>query len=278
MVVKILVDLNYKYKEILKFLENESPFKPDLALVLGSGLGDFADRVELIKLLSTSELPGYPVSTVSGHQGKIIFGQYKSKSLLLFKGRIHFYEGYLLSECILPGLISCELGTEKIILTNAAGGVNNKYHPGDLMIANSFNGINIKKELTDLIGLAGIEKKNNFLNFPSSGLNKLIKEAAVQNKLDLKEGVYWYTKGPSYETPAEIRMISIFGGDAVGMSTVHEAFFAASKGMELSAISCITNYAAGTTDMKLNHQDVILTANLVKTKFENLIKKTIELL
>lgn len=273
-----MVDLNYKYKDILKFLEKESPFKPDLTLVLGSGLGDFAERIELIKSFSTNELPGYPISTVSGHRGKIIFGQYKKKNLLLFQGRIHFYEGYLLSECILPALISYELGSQKIILTNAAGGVNYQYHPGNLMLAVSFNGINIKKELTDLIGLAGIEKKNRFLNFPSAGLNKLIKKAAVQNEIDLKEGVYWYTKGPSYETPAEIKMISKFGGDAVGMSTVHESFFAAFKGLDLSAISCITNYAAGIADKKLDHKEVMFTANQVKTKFEYLIKGSIELL
>ncbi len=273
-----MVDVNYKYKNLLSFLEKELIFKPDLALVLGSGLGEFAERIELIKSIPTSDLTGYPVSTVSGHKGKIIFGKYKSKNLLLFQGRIHFYEGYLLSECILPALISCELGSKKMILTNAAGGVNSQYHPGNLMLAASFNSINIKKELTDLIGLAGIDKKNNFLNFPSIQLNDLIKKAASKGKIELQEGVYWYTKGPSYETPAEIKMISKFGGDAVGMSTVHEAFFAASKGMEVSAISCITNYAAGISNKKLDHQEVVHTANLVKTKFENLIKGTIELL
>lgn len=273
-----MVDVNYKYKNLLSFLENESIFRPDLALVLGSGLGEFAEQIELIKSISTSNLTGYPVSTVSGHKGQIIFGKYKGKSILLFQGRIHFYEGYLLSECILPALISFKLGSKKLILTNAAGGVNTKYHPGNLMLAASFNGINIKKELTDLIGLAGIEKKDNLLNFPSIELNKLIKKAALKSQIDLKEGVYWYTKGPSYETPAEIKMISKFGGDAVGMSTVHEAFFAASKGMEISAISCITNYAAGISGNKLDHREVMNTANMVKTKFENLIKGTIELL
>ena len=273
-----MVDLNYKYKNLLKVLEKESLFKPDLALVLGSGLGEFAEHIELLKSISTTDLPGYPVSTVLGHKGKIIFAKYRDKNLLLFQGRIHFYEGYFLSECILPALISYELGSGKLILTNAAGGVNSQYHPGDLMLADSFNGINIKKELTDLIGLAGIENKDNFLNFPSVRLNNLIKKAALKCKIDLKEGVYWYTKGPGYETPAEIRMILKFGGDAVGMSTVHEAFFAASKGMEISAISCITNYAAGISTEKLDHRDVMKTADLVKTKFENLIKGTIEIL
>ena len=273
-----MIDLNFKYKDLLKFLEDSLPFKPELAIVLGSGLGDFAKSVEVLKSISTSDLPGYPVSTVSGHKGKIIFGNYDGRHLLLFQGRVHFYEGYYISECVLPAFISSELGCNKIILTNAAGGVNTRYHPGDLMLVSSFNGINIKKELTDLIGLAGITKKNYFLNFPSKELNKTVQKAASENKINIKEGTYWYTKGPSYETPAEIKMVSKFGGDAVGMSTVHEAIFAASKGMEVSSISCITNYAAGISGKKLDHREVIDTANLVKSKFENLIKGTIELL
>ena len=273
-----MIDLNFKYKNLLKLLEENLPSQPDLSLVLGSGLGSFAESIDIIKSFSTNDLPDYPASTVKGHKGKIIFGNYSGKNLILFQGRIHFYEGYVLSDCILPALISSELGCKKIILTNAAGGINYSYKPGDLMLASSFNGINIKKEITGLIGLAGIEKKNYFINFPSISLNKIIKDAASGNNLELKEGIYWYTKGPSYETPAEIKMISKFGGNAVGMSTVNEAIFAASKGMEVSSISCITNYAAGISDKKLDHQEVMVTANLVKTKFENLIKGVIKLI
>jgi purine-nucleoside phosphorylase len=273
-----VIDLSFKYKNLLKFLDRDIPFQPELTLILGSGLGDFAGSINHVKSIETNEIPGYPLSTVSGHKGKIIFGNYKGKNLLIFQGRIHFYEGYSISECILPIFISAEFGCRKIILTNAAGGVNSEFHPGDLMLVSSFNGINIKKELTDLIGLAGIEKKNNFLNFPSPELNSIIKRAVKEDKISIKEGIYWYTKGPSYETPAEIKMIAKFGGDAVGMSTAHEAIFAASKGMNVSAISCITNYAAGISDKKLDHKEVIVTANLVKTKFENLIKGTIKLL
>jgi len=273
-----VIDLSFKYKNLLKFLEKNLQFQPELTLVLGSGLGDLADSINQVKSISTNEIPDYPASTVSGHKGKIIFGNYKEKNLLLFQGRIHFYEGYSLSECILPIFISTEFGSKKIILTNAAGGVNPEYHPGDLMLVSSFNGINIQRELTDLIGLAGIEKKNYFLNFPSYELNTIIKKAVKEDKISIREGIYWYTKGPSYETPAEIKMIAKFGGDAIGMSTVNEAIFAASKGMEVSAISCITNYAAGISDKKLDHKEVIETANLVKTKFESLIKGTIKLL
>jgi purine-nucleoside phosphorylase len=273
-----LIDLSFKYKKLLKFLEKDIPFQPDLSLVLGSGLGTFAENVVKSKVISTSSLPDYPVSTILGHKGEIIFSSVFGKNLLIFQGRIHFYETHFLSDCILPPLISAELGCKKILLTNAAGGINPNLIPGDLMLTESFNSISIKKELTDLIGLAGVETKNNFLNFPSKELNKKIKEAAAKNNFVIKEGIYWYTKGPSYETPAEIKMISTFGGDAVGMSTVHEAFFAASKGMEVASISCITNYAAGISGKKLNHLEVIETADLVKTKFEKLVKGTIKIL
>ncbi len=144
------------------------------------------------------------------------------------------------------------------------------------MLALSFNGINLKNELTQLIGLADINAKNNFIDFPSSNINKIIKKSAEDLSIDLKAGTYWYTKGPVYETPAEIKMISKFGGDAVGMSTVHEAILSAYLGMETSSISCITNFAAGISNKKLSHSEVTETANLVKGKFEQLVKKTIE--
>lgn len=270
-----MLDLNFKYKGLIKFFEDNAPFKPELALILGSGLGDFAKSTDIKKTFSTSSLPGYPTSTIVGHAGKIHFSEYKRKKLILFEGRIHLYEGYKIYECILPVFIAYNLGCKRILLTNAAGSVNLNFHPGDLMLVNSFNGINIKKELTNLIGLAGIEGKNRILNLPSSSLNYNIKKAAKDESIELKEGIYWYSKGPSYETPAEIVMARFGGGDAAGMSTVHEAVYSAYLGMETSAISCITNYGAGISDIRLSHKDVTNTANLVKEKFERLIKRII---
>jgi purine-nucleoside phosphorylase len=272
-----MIDLNFKYKELISFFEKNVPFKPDLAIILGSGLGEFAQSVNTKKTFSTASLPGYPVSTVEGHTGKIHISEYGGKKLLLFQGRIHLYEGYKIYECILPVLIAYKTGCRKMLLTNAGGSVNLNFHPADLMLATSFNGINIKKELTQLIGLANVEEKNRFLDLPSLSLNKIIKNAALKENIDLKEGVYWYTKGPSYETPAEIRMTRVFGGDAAGMSTVHEAVFSSSLGMETSAISCITNYGAGISHAKLSHSDVTETAKHVKEKFERLVKKIINL-
>ncbi len=270
-----MINLNFKYQELINQLKKEIPFSPDLAIILGSGLGDFVKNIKIIKSISTSSLQNYPPSTIQGHEGKIHFAEYSGKKLLIFQGRIHFYEGYHISECVLPAFIASKLNCKKIILTNAAGGVTSFLKPADLMLADSFNGISIKKELTDLIGIPSIEGKNNISNFPSKIFNEIIKKAALEEKIDLKEGTYWYTKGPSYETPAEIKMIRKFGGDAVGMSTVHEAILAGYLGLETSAITCITNYAAGISGEKLNHVEVTETANRVKDKFERLVKRII---
>jgi purine-nucleoside phosphorylase len=273
-----MIDLNYKYKSLIDKVNSETPFTPELAIILGSGLGNFAERVNVERTISTSRLPDYPKSTIQGHEGKIHFAEFAGKKLLLFQGRIHLYEGYSIYQCILPIFISYKLNCPKIILTNAAGGIDRSFKPGDLMLTTSFNGIMLKKELTDLIGISSEQGKRNFYNLPSSNLNLKIKGAAEEEKIELQEGVYWYTKGPSYETPAEIRFISKFGGDAVGMSTVHEAVYAGYLGMETSSISCITNYAAGLTENKLSHAEVTETANLVQHKFERLIKKIIQIL
>jgi purine-nucleoside phosphorylase len=272
-----MLDIDFKYKDLISYLNRLKPFDPDVAVILGSGLGDFAESVAVEKTLSTSELPSYPPSTIIGHEGKIHFAEFEDKKLLLFQGRIHFYEGYHLSECILPSYIANKLGVKYLIATNAAGGVNPDFVPGDLMLVESYLGLNIKNELTELLGLSGVKEKNNFLNFPSRALNNIIIQAAEDEGILLKKGVYWYNKGPVYETPAEIKMTGIFGGDAVGMSTVPETYYSALQGINTSTISCITNYAAGISGQKLSHSEVTETANRVKEKFERLIKRTLSL-
>ena len=273
-----MINMNAKYRDTIEAVVKQIPFEPEICVVLGSGLGDFADKVETVKSISTSSLPNYPKSTVQGHQGFLHFANYGNQKLLIVQGRIHFYEGYSLSQCVLPVLVASKLNCKKIILTNAAGGVNPNFKPGDLMLAISFNGINIKNELTELVGLANLDQKNSFLDFPSTEMNSKIINAALQEKISLRQGVYWLTKGPSYETPAEIKMIQKFGGDAVGMSTVHEAYYASTVGLKVASISCITNFAAGLSPNKLTHQEVMETAEMVKKDFERLIKKSIELL
>jgi purine-nucleoside phosphorylase len=268
-----MVNLNAKYKELVEYIYKRTPFIPDISLILGSGLGNFAENINIITEILSEDIPGYPPSTVEGHSGKIYFGEYAGKKIILFKGRLHLYEGYTLSQCVLPVFITYRSGCKKLLITNAAGGANPDFRPGDLMLAESVSGLLIKKELTELIGLASIEAKDNMMNFPSPELNEIIRKAARTEGIGIKEGVYWYNKGPSYETPAEVRMAYYSGSDAVGMSTVHEAVYAASLGIQTSVISCITNYGSGVTGHKLNHLEVIETASLISSKFERLIKK-----
>ncbi|MFZ1517352.1 MAG: purine-nucleoside phosphorylase [Ignavibacteriaceae bacterium] len=271
-----MVDLNFKYKALLDFLKTEAPFTPDISIILGSGLGDFAEQLQIHKSISTFDIPGYPVSTVVGHKGKIHFAEYENKKLILFQGRVHFYEGYNINECIIPVFISHKLGVKNLLLTNAAGGINKNFTPGDLMLATSLNGILIKKELTDLIGLTNQTGKNNFINLPDHDLNLIIKKSADAEKINLKEGVYWFTKGPTYETPAEIKFFAKYGADAVGMSTVHEAVYSSYLGIKTAAISCITNFASGISDQKLSHGEVTETADRVKNIFASLVKAIIK--
>lgn len=270
-----MIDLSFKYQEAIYYLVKESPFTPDVTIILGSGLGDFANSTKKIKSISTSEIPGYPKATVKGHQGVIHFSKIANKYVLIFQGRLHFYEGYKLSDCLLPVLLAKKLGCNQIILTNAAGGINRNFAQGDLMLIDSFNAINLKKEITNLIGIGSIDKRNNFLNCPSKRMNEIFIESAKENEISLNSGTYWYTKGPSYETPAEIEMIGKLGGDAVGMSTVHEAIFASSLSIEVAALSCITNMAAGISKQKLSHSEVTETAVKVAEKFSLLIKTAI---
>ncbi len=273
-----MIDINFKYAPLMEEFNKQVPFEPDIAIILGSGLGDFADKVNIVKTLSTNSLPGYPASTVAGHKGKIHFAEYENKNLLIFQGRIHFYEGYKITECILPVHIANKLRCKKILITNAAGGINYDYEPGDLMLVQNFNSINIIKELSELIGLANVEQRNDLLDFPSQELNQKIVEASFKENIYIQKGSYWFLKGPSYETPAEVRMYAKLGADAVGMSTVHEAFYAHVNKMKVCSISLITNKAAGYTEDKLSHQEVIDVANLAKEKLERLVKRFITLL
>jgi purine-nucleoside phosphorylase len=271
-----MIDFDYKYKETIEFVQKKIFTKPDLAIILGSGLGDFANSFDGSIKISTSDIPSYPHSTVVGHKGEITLVNYAGKNVILFSGRIHFYEGYKLSHCLLPIHLIKKLACDKLILTNAAGGINKNFIPGDLMLASSFNGFGIKKEFAELFGVVSDSAINNFRNLPAKSLNEKIKSAAEKENLKIKEGVYWFAKGPSYETPSEVRMIKIYGGDAVGMSTVHEAFYSALLGIQTSSISCITNFASGISKQKLSHSEVTETASRIKSKFESLLKAIIK--
>ncbi|MDP4190873.1 MAG: purine-nucleoside phosphorylase [Bacteroidota bacterium] len=272
-----MTDMNSEYAEIISLLKKQIPFEPEICIILGSGLGDFAEKVKTIKSISTGSLPGYPASTVVGHSGFLHFSNYSGKKLLIVQGRIHLYEGYSLKQCILPVYIAKCLNCRNILLTNAAGGMTKNFKPGDLMLATMLNGFNLRGRLNEIPGIA-TNQEEAYKVRPSKELNDIVNCAAKLEGISLREGVYWYTTGPSYETPAEIKMGINFGGDAVGMSTVHEAIYASLAGLKTASISCISNYAAGLTSKKLSHLEVIETGELIKTSFENLIKRTIELI
>lgn len=243
------------------------------AIILGSGLNQFGTDLPLLYSIDTADYDFMPVSTVEGHNSTIEVRSISDKPFLLFRGRFHFYEGYDILQCLTPVIIAKIANISNLMATNAAGGVNPYFKPSDLMIINSFNSFNIRKELSD--ALQDIKTVDTYLDYPAPELIEKLLETSSETGILLKEGLYWYNKGPAYETPAEIKMISKLGYDAVGMSTVHEIYFAALSGISSIAISCITNYAAGLTDQKLAHSEVVETADLIRTKFETLISSFI---
>lgn len=246
------------------FLAETASCTPDLAIVLGSGLGDFADRITIYHSIDATDIPHYPVPSVAGHHGKVIFGSIDGKSLALIKGRAHLYEGHSPDVVTFYVHLLAALGAKTLILTNAAGGVNFDFEPGDLcLITDHLNLTNARLPAP----LAANAKRQIY----DAALLRLIKHTALQEGIALHSGVYAGVLGPSYETRAEIRMLARIGADAVGMSTVVEASVAASLGLRVAAISLITNKAAGLSSEKLSHDEVQLIATQSKEKFSALM-------
>lgn len=253
----------------INFIEEVS-----IGLILGSGLGDIAEEVDGIKI-PYSEIPGFHSSTVCGHAGKLVIGKLCGKNVVAMQGRLHFYEGHSLDKIIFPLRVMKLLGIDTLIVTNAAGGINIGFSPGDLMIINDhlnfmFNNPLIGKNLDEL--------GPRFVDM-SYAYNKELMEltAKTAGKIDIKtqKGVYAAVTGPIYETPAEIRMFRALGADAIGMSTVPEVIAANHMGLKVLGISCITNMAAGILEQPLNHEEVIENSNKAKTKFIKLLKAVI---
>ena len=250
--------------------------RPSIAVVLGSGLGDFADLLVEKKSLNTKDIPHFPVSTIEGHAGKIVFGKLASPSqapreLVVFQGRIHYYESNDTNVVVYPIEVAHRLGIKKLILTNAAGGVNGQFAAGDLMFIRDY--LNLSFE-NPLIGRADDEIKRIRPAFSPQFL-ALAESAALAKNIPFKEGVYCWTKGPSYESAAEIKMMGMGGADAVGMSTVPEVILASSYGIEVLGISCITNLATGLSAEKLAHAEVTQVANRVRHHFTELLTSII---
>ncbi len=253
-------------------------FQPEVALILGSGLGDYAQEMDIVETLEYSEIEGFPVSTVAGHQGRFLFGYVKGVPVVAMQGRVHYYEGYEMSDVVLPTRLMGLLGAKVVILTNAAGGVNYEFHPGDLMM--------ITDHITTAVPspLIGPNLEELGARFPDMSqvykkdLQEIILKAAENVKVTIQQGVYMQFSGPNYETPAEIRMCRTLGADAAGMSTACEAMAANHMGMKVCGISCITNLASGMSSQPLNHKEVQETADRVARDFKRLVTETIRLI
>ncbi len=260
-----------KLQNAIKSIRAKTDFIPEVAIILGSGLGDFAEQIEKVAVIEYSEIEGFPVSTVAGHKGRFIFGHLAGKAVVAMQGRVHYYEGYSIGDVVMPTRIMGLLGAKKLILTNAAGGLNYNFRPGNFMIITDHISNFVP---SPLIG-ANIEELG--VRFPdmsevySKRMRAIIARAAVDCGISIKEGVYVQLTGPNYETPAEIRMCRTLGADAVGMSTACEAMAARHMGLEVCGISCITNMAAGMNKEPLSHKEVQETADRVANEFKSLI-------
>ena len=250
-------------------------FKPQIGLVLGSGLGELADEVNGTRI-PYCEIQGFENSTVQGHKGSLVFAEVNGKNCVFMQGRYHFYEGHTLQKITFPIRVMRQLGVQTLILTNAAGGINPTFKGGDLMLITDH---------INLIGsnpLIGLNNDSFGVRFPDMSevykkyLQEIAKTSAKKLNISLKEGIYVASSGPSYETPAEVKMLRILGADACGMSTVPEAIVANHAGMDILGISCITNMAAGIENKPLCHEEVVAQANKIKSDFKNLILDIIE--
>lgn len=269
------MDLSMKIKEAANYILKNTKHKPEIGLILGSGLGSIADTIEDSEIYNYADIPHFPVSTVEGHAGELVIGYIKGKCVVAMKGRFHFYEAYTMQEVTFPVRVMKLLGVENLIVTNAAGSVNTEFKPGDLMIIKDH--INLSGG-NPLIGKNLDEFGPRFPDMSTAynrDLIKIAKDCAKSISIDIKEGVYTMLSGPTYETPAEIRMVKILGGDAVGMSTVPEVIIGNHSAMKCLGISCLTNMAAGILDQPLNHEEVIETSNLVKSNFIKLVSEII---
>jgi purine-nucleoside phosphorylase len=267
-----------EYSQIEKaaqFLQNKYTGKPKIGLILGSGLGVLAEEIKNPVRIPYNEIPDFPVSTVAGHAGQLVFGSLSDREVVAMQGRFHYYEGYSLNQVTFPVRVMKQLGVEILIVTNAAGGVNESYQPGDLMI--------ISDHINNMGNnpLIGPNDARLGARFPDMSeaynkeLRQLAKQLAKKLNISIQEGVYIGNTGPTYETPAEVKMLRTLGGDAVGMSTVPEVIVARHAGMKVLGISCISNMAAGILNQPLTHDEVIETTEKVRNDFLTYVKKIV---
>lgn len=264
-----------RLQNCVKCVRAKTDFVPDVALILGSGLGALADEIDAEAVIDYSEIEGFPVSTVPGHKGRFVFGRFGDVKVVIMQGRVHYYEGYDMHDVVLPTRLMAMLGAKILFLTNASGGVNPKFNAGDFML------------ITDQIScfspnpLIGRNIDELGVRFPDMSevydrrLRDVITATAERLNIPLQQGIYTQLTGPSFETPAEIRMLGRLGTDAVGMSTCCEATAARHAGVRVCGISCISNKAAGLSETPLTHEEVFETANRVAPLFRQLVKESI---
>lgn len=271
--------MNAVYEKLMncyRCVREKTDFQPEVAIVLGSGLGDYADNIQVVSEVPYSDIEGFPVSTVPGHAGKFIFGTIGNVRVVCMKGRVHYYEGYDISDVVLPARLMKLMGAQILFLTNAAGGVNTSFHAGDLMlirdqislfVPNPLTGPNIEELGTRFPDMSAVYDET---------LQDIIRKAARDNGVYLQEGVYAQLSGPSFESPAEIRLMRTLGCDAVGMSTVVEAIAANHMGMKICGVSCISNLAAGMTQNPLTHEEVQEAADMAAPNFKKLVTQSVK--
>lgn len=271
--------MNPVYEKLVKCYEcykSKIDFEPKVAIVLGSGLGNFAKVVDVKAELPYSEIEGFPVSTVPGHAGKFIFGYIQEVPVVLMQGRVHYYEGYPITDVVLPTRLMKMMGARILFLTNASGGINPAYHAGAFMMLkdhiscfapNPLIGPNLDEFGTRFPDMSHVYDED---------LQEIIRSTAKENDIELFEGVYAQLTGPSFESPAEIQMLHKMGVDAVGMSTVVEAIAANHMGMKICGVSCVCNLAAGMSPTPLTHEEVQEAANEAAPKFEKLLVESVK--
>lgn len=263
------------YKQAAKYIQSIIDTKPFIGIILGSGLGNFAEHIENPTIINYSEIPGFPQTTVAGHKGQFVVGKMYNKNIIAMQGRFHYYEGNDPYQIVLPVRVMKELGIEILIVTNASGGINKDFKPGDFMIIKdhiNFSGINpLIGPNFDMLG----PRFPDMTHVYDDRLTDIMMDTAYRLNINAYKGIYVMMSGPSYETPAEINMLRILGADAVGMSTVPEVIAAKHAGLKVVGVSCITNMAAGVLDQPLTHNEVIKTADKSEKSFINLISSFI---
>lgn len=270
--------MNPVYEKLVRCYESvkaKVDFVPEIALVLGSGLGNYGESIEIVQTLEYDEIEGFPVSTVPGHKGRFLFGCVQGVPLVCMQGRVHYYEGYSMSDVVLPARLMGMLGAKVLFLTNAAGGINYDFAPGDLMlitdhimnfVPSPLIGPNLDELGPRFPDMSNVYKKE---------LQEVLRATAKELGISLQEGVYIQLSGPNYETPQEIKMCRVLGADAAGMSTAAEAVAANHMGVKVCGISCISNMAAGILDQPLSHEEVQETADKVADTFQRLVTAAI---